>query len=187
MENPLNITALNDFIFCPASIYFHSIDGAADVLTFQDEYQLNGSAAHEKTDAAEYSDKKNILQAICVYSHTLGLYGKIDIFDVDSGILTERKKNIRVIYDGYVFQLYAQYYALTDMGYVVRAIRLYSYDDNKTHDIPLPHHNNVMYQKFIDTLHDINTFSFDNFTQTNPQKCLKCIYEPMCSYSIDME
>ncbi len=25
MENPLNITALNDFIFCPVSIYFHSL------------------------------------------------------------------------------------------------------------------------------------------------------------------
>ena len=74
MENPLNITALNDFIFCPASIYFHIIDGAADTLTYQEEYQINGSAVHEKTDRAEYSDKKSIMQAISVYSKKYGLY-----------------------------------------------------------------------------------------------------------------
>ena len=186
MENPLNITALNDFIFCPVSIYFHNIDGAADLLTVQDEYQLNGSAVHEKTDTAQYSDKKNVLQSIYVYSHSLGLYGKIDVFDVNSGILTERKKHINTIYDGYVFQLYAQYFALTEMGYHVKGIRLYSYDDNKSYDIPLPHDNEPFYLKFKKVIQEIESFSFENFTQNNPLKCEKCIYEPMCSYSVNM-
>ena len=183
MENPLNITALNDFIFCPISIYFHNVDGAAEVLTFQDEYQLNGSAIHEKTDSAQYSDRKNVLQSIFVYSHSLGLYGKIDVYDIDSGILIERKKKIKTIYDGYVFQLYAQYFALLDMGYDVKSIRLYSYDDNKKYDIPLPHENLIMYTKFKRTIEEIKDFSFETFTQTNYQKCKNCIYEPMCSYS----
>ena len=183
MENPLNISWLNDFIFCPVSIYFHNVDSDADLLTFQNDYQLNGSAVHEKTDTAQYSDRKNILQAIPVYSHTFGVYGRIDVFDADSGVLTERKKKITTIYDGYVFQLYAQYYSLIDMGYAIKSIRLHSYDDNKNYPIPLPKEDACMYNKFKKVIKEIQDFSFDNFTQENPLKCQSCIYEPMCSYS----
>ena len=183
VENPLSITTLNDFIFCPASIYFHSIDGAADTLTYQDEYQINGSASHEKTDSGEYSDKKSVLQAIYVYCEKYGLYGKIDTFDIETGFLTERKKNIQHIYDGYIFQLYAQYFALCEMGYEVKRIRLYSYDENKMHTIPLPEDDPEMLKKFEQTIKDISTFTFDGFTQSNSLKCQKCIYEPMCSFS----
>ncbi len=183
MENPLYITSLNDFIFCPVSIYFHNIDGAADILTFQDEYQLNGSAAHEKTDNGDYSDKKSVLQAIPIYCQKYDLLGKIDVFDTETGILTERKKKIDFIYDGYVFQLYAQYFSLSEMGYKVNEIRLYSYDDNKTYKIPLPSQNEEMFFKFEKVINDIKTFSFEEFVQSNILKCKKCIYEPLCSFS----
>ena len=73
-ENPIVISNLNDFIFCPASIYFHSIDSDAEKLTFQDHYQLNGTAAHEKSDNGEYSDRKDILQAISVYCEKYDIY-----------------------------------------------------------------------------------------------------------------
>ena len=33
MENPIIISNLNDFIFCPASIYFHNIYGQQDSRT----------------------------------------------------------------------------------------------------------------------------------------------------------
>ena len=35
MDDIILISNLNDFIFCPVSIYFHGLYGGADVLTFQ--------------------------------------------------------------------------------------------------------------------------------------------------------
>lgn len=65
-EQPISISNLNDFIFCPVSIYFHSLE-EEDNLLGQDSYQLNGSAAHEKSDSATYSSKKNMLQGMSIY------------------------------------------------------------------------------------------------------------------------
>lgn len=150
----------------------------------QDSYQLNGTAAHEKSDTGQYSSRKSILQGISVFSEKYNICGKIDTFDVDKGMLTERKKKIKTIYDGYIFQLYAQYFALTEMGYCVYKIRLYSMDDNKVYEQALPCDNHFMLEKFETLLEKINTFSFENFTQDNILKCQNCIYEPLCSYSI---
>ena len=80
-EEPLIISNLNDFIFCPASIYFHSLEENEENLLGQDSYQLNGSAAHEKPDKAEYSTKKSVLQGISIYCEKYNLCGKIDTFD----------------------------------------------------------------------------------------------------------
>lgn len=46
-------------------------------------------------------------------------------------MLVERKKHVSRIYDGYVFQLYGQYYSMIDMGYAVDSLRIHSIDDNK--------------------------------------------------------
>lgn len=182
-ENPVSLTTLNDFIFCPVSIYFHSID-SDDVMLIQTSDQLDGTSVHQKSDLAVYSSKKSILQGISVYSEQYNLYGKIDTFDSEKGILTERKKQIKTIYDGYVFQLYGQYFALKEMGYKVNEIRLYSMDDNLIYGIDLPESDNEMFDKFQKLLKEVNEFSFDGFTQTNISKCQKCIYAPLCSYSL---
>ena len=52
MENPISVSLLNDFIFCPASIYFHMVDAEADKLTYESSEQLQGSAIHEPVDNA---------------------------------------------------------------------------------------------------------------------------------------
>lgn len=184
MENTILISKINDFIFCPVSIYFHSLDDDTNKMLYQDEYQLNGSKAHESIDSGKYSDKKNILQGIDVYSEKYNLSGKIDIFDVDTGILTERKNKIIKIYDGYVFQVYAEYFCLKEMGYEVNRIRLYSMVDNKVFPLEKPEENNEMYNKFIFTLDSMEKFKFENFVAENINKCEKCIYENLCSYSL---
>jgi CRISPR-associated exonuclease Cas4 len=66
-ENPIIISNLNDFIFCPVSIYFHTLEEDEDKVLNQDSFQLNGSAAHEKSDSAAYSTKKSMLQGAAVY------------------------------------------------------------------------------------------------------------------------
>lgn len=50
-EEPIAISNLNDFISCPVSIYFHSLEDGRDILT-KDSYQLNGSNAHKNSDSA---------------------------------------------------------------------------------------------------------------------------------------
>ncbi len=183
-EQTLNITSLNDFIFCPVSIYFHNLDHNADNMTFQCGDQLNGKAAHETVDNCTYSTRSDILTGISVYSEKYGLHGKIDMLDTQKNMLTERKKHIKTVFDGYVFQLYAQYFALTEMGYVVEQIRLYSMDDNKLYPVRLPYEDKEMLLRFENTIYEINTFRFEYFSQKDRSKCLRCIYEPLCSFSV---
>ncbi len=183
-EHPISISNLNDFIFCPVSIYFHAIDSDADSIMSQCESQINGTSAHDAVDNCRYSNKQTVLQAVTVYCDEYNIFGKIDLFDISNGILTERKKKIKNIYDGYIFQVYAQYFALCEMGYDVKTIRLYSMDDNKVYPVLLPKENERMLQKFEKLLYDINHFNLSEFQQTNPLKCKQCIYEPLCSFLI---
>ena len=93
-EDLLPISNLNDFVFCPVSIYFHSLDTSSEHLLSQEIFQIDGTAAHSAIDEARYSDRKSVLQAIPVYCEHYGLFGKIDTFDVGKGVLTERKKRV---------------------------------------------------------------------------------------------
>lgn len=184
MDDAIIISNLNDFIFCPASIYFHNLYGSRDTITYQSEYQINGTKAHEAVDNNKYSSRKNVLQAVSVYSEKYNIVGKIDIFDIDTGILTERKRQIKNIYDGYVFQLYAQYFALCEMGYIVKKIQLYSMIDNKKYPISLPDDDKEMFDKFEQLIDVMKSFKLDDFVQTNSEKCARCIYEPACDRGV---
>ena len=179
------ISYINDFIFCPRSIYNHQMYQNRDEILYQGEKQTEGKAAHQKIDQKEYSDKKNVLQNFEVYSSHYQLFGKIDVFDIDKGLLTERKNNIKTIYDGFVFQLYAQYFGLIEMGYKVERIALYDFSKNKMYLIDLPIDNLVMLQKFETTLKTISRFSLlkKGFV-ANKHKCGKCIYNLLCDAAV---
>lgn len=180
MDDAIIISNLNDFIFCPASIYFHNLYGSTSTITYQNAAQINGSSAHETVDTGKYSTRKDIITAMDVYSEKYNLIGKIDIYDAGTKVLTERKNRISAIYDGYVFQLYAQYFAMCEMGYEVSRLRLYSMSDNKTYPIELPEENKEMLCKFENTVKEIKEFSMNSFRQNNVEKCRNCIYEPAC-------
>ena len=187
MEEPIAISKLNDFIFCPISIYFHNLFYGVERSMYQSEYQINGTAAHSTIDNGGYSTSLDVLQAIPVYSEKYNLYGKIDIYNKKTRVLVERKKKIKKIYDGYIFQIYGQYFALCEMGYNVSRLELYSMDDNTTHLIPLPKESSDMYKKFIDLLESIRSFELDNFVQNNIEKCQKCIYSTLCDRTLFVE
>lgn len=184
MENPITFSQLNDFIFCPASIFFHNFYNERDKISYQSISQIAGTNAHKTVDTATYSTKKTILQGIEVYSDKYGLVGKIDLFNIDTGMLTERKKKIQMIYDGYIFQLYAQYFAMREMGYNVVSLQLQSMDDNKFYSVLLPHQDLDMFRKFEDVIISMQTISIGDFHQTNTKKCSNCIYEPACDRSL---
>lgn len=186
-ENPITITNLNDFIFCPVSIYFHALDADTDRMTYQSSYQLNGTEAHKKSDNKEYSTRADTLQSVEVYCGKYDLYGKIDIYHRETGKLVERKKKIKKVYDGYVFQIYAQYFALKEMGENVTSLNLYSMDDNKSYPVPLPEDDPIMLEKFEETVYNLQTFNPRNFRQENAEKCAMCIYNPLCSFACNRE
>lgn len=71
----------------------------------QDSFQLNGTNAHKHSDSATYSTEKSMLQGVSVYCEKYNLIGKIDVFDERTGVLTERKKKIKTVYDGYIQQI----------------------------------------------------------------------------------
>lgn len=180
MELYLKISNLNDFIFCPLSIYYHQLYGELSEQLYYGSKQLDGKAAHEAIDNQHYSTHKNILQGIDVYSDEYKLCGKIDIFDSEKGLLTERKKHIEKIYDGYIFQLYAQCFALREMGYTVKQLRFYSSDDNKIYPIQLPENDSEMFEKFKNVNKKMQTFDVNSFKPTNKEKCRFCIYNDFC-------
>ncbi len=58
MYGAIPITQLNDFVFCPSSIYFHMLYGDTDNILYQSRDQINGTAAHSAIDEQRYSDRK---------------------------------------------------------------------------------------------------------------------------------
>ena len=137
-ENTIRLSNINDFLFCPISIYFHNLMEDADRMMSQSRYQIDGTHAHKAIEDGEYTSRKDVLQGIEVYCDRFDLMGKIDLYDIKKGLLTERKKKISRLYEGQIFQVYGQYFALKEMGYEIRKIRVHSMDDNKNYNISTP-------------------------------------------------
>jgi CRISPR-associated exonuclease Cas4 len=180
VEAYLQISFLNDFIFCPRSIYFHQLYGRLSQKMYHQTPQTKGLAAHKTVDNQSYSSASNILQGMEVYSHRYNIAGKIDIFDRKKGLLSERKKKIKVVYDGFIYQLYAQYFSLVDMGFEVKALRLYSMEDNKTYPIEKPENDLPRLAEFEKLLLNIRSFDMEDDFVPNPNKCAHCIYINVC-------
>ena len=179
MESYLMITQINDFTFCPRSIYFHDIyRNTVDDSTYHQTPQRVGQAAHATVDEGTYSTRKTIITGMMVYSQKHTLLGRIDILDTEQQILTERKHSVSAIYDGFRYQLYAQYFALAEMGYVVKKLRIHSNKDNRTYDIPLPTLPDT--EQFERVLAEMKEFRLEDPFTPNPKKCAHCIYSALC-------
>lgn len=138
MEQNIAISTINDFLFCPKSLYMHMAAGELNPATYHDVPQTRGNALHSAIDNKTYSSRKDIMQGASIYSEELGIYGKLDTFDKKGGELTERKSKVSEIYEGYLMQLYAEYFCLVEMGYDVKSISIYSMLDNKKHKFASP-------------------------------------------------
>lgn len=179
MEHLWTMTQLNDFIFCPRSLYYSGIyRNTGSVEIYHQAPQLNGKAAHQAVDEVRYSSRKNILQGTTVYCEKYNLVGRIDTFDITSGVLTERKNSITAVYDGFRYQLYAQYFALTEMGYEVKQLRLYSSQDNIVYPVPIPSSSEI--NDFEHTLNCMEAWDPNRGFNPNPKKCRACIYSALC-------
>lgn len=185
MEAYIPISFLNDFIFCPRSIYFHQLYANFNKSVFQQKPQEKGLAAHETIDNKSYSTSQHLLQSYEVYCEQYNLCGKIDVFDSKKGKLTERKREVKVIYDGYVFQVYAHCFALREMGFVVNEIVIHDLVHNRNYPIALPENDVVMFEKFEKLIRDLNAFDLETTAfEAEKAKCDRCIYNQLCDKSL---
>ena len=98
MEETILISYLNDFIFCPVSIYFHKLYGKLDKKLYQSEYQINGTNAHKAIDNKKYNVK---LPADDNDMNTKfeDLIKEIHEFDIENFKQTKKKKCKKCIYE----------------------------------------------------------------------------------------
>ena len=182
MEPYITVTTLNDFIFCPRSIYFHKLYGKYENRIYKKEPQIKGTINHENIDKQQYSSAKRYIQGLEIYSEKYKLCGKIDIYDQKEKTLIERKTKIKKIYDGYKYQLWAQCFCLLEMGYEIKKLKFHSLEDNKNYELKIPNKEEI--KEFEDIIFQIQNFDISdkNFSQ-NPEKCKNCIYSELCDVS----
>lgn len=178
MEDYIQISKLNDFVFCPYSIYLHSVYENFSVKTYHRAAQTVGKIAHESVDKKIYTTSAHILQGTEVCSERLGIIGKIDTFDVKTGLLVERKYKVKKIFDGYRYQLYAQMFCLQEMGYEVKLLAIQSLADNKRYKISLPEEAAIL--QFEELIEAVENYQPALPKNKNPAKCAQCVYRPLC-------
>lgn len=177
MESYVQISKINDFLYCPLSLYLHTVYENFDQRGYHEEAQTAGKIAHENIEQGTYSSAKRFLQGIEVYSEKYDIAGKIDIYDSKEKALIERKNKIQWIYDGYKFQLYAQYFCMREMGYEIEKLYLHSLSDNKRYSVEIPDTSETA--AFEKILNDINNFGPKDIKNHQCPRCRNHIYSPL--------
>jgi len=178
MENPILISMLNDFSFCPYSIYLHNVYMDTEKEVYQALPQVRGTIAHENVDNKTSSTLKNEIQALPISSDKLGVMGKIDIYRANEKILIERKYKLKQIYRGQLYQLWAQYYCMLEMGYEVEKLAFYEISTNTTIPVVLP--TEAEKQELISFIEKFKSYNPADPITINVNKCKHCIYCNLC-------
>lgn len=177
------LSTLNDFIFCPYSIYLHSVYMESDDEVYKALPQTKGKLAHAGVDSKSGSTRQSDILSLSVYSDELRISGKIDIFKRDKKLLIERKYNLNRIYRGQIYQLWGQYFCMTEMGYDVEELAFYEISTNRMIDVALPNEaDKLELIKFIESFKNYRPDS--TLTQVNHNKCIHCIYCNLCDKTI---
>lgn len=183
METYLPITYLNDFVFCPYSIYLHQVFDGNEEEVYSARPQQFGKSAHSDIDSFEETKvskktENKVLKGIYVISNKLGVYGKIDTLFVKQKKLVESKYQIKILYRGYYYQLWAQYFALKEMGFEVNEILFHSIKDRQDFPVSIPDKSDE--EELRNHIRKIARFDFEAELIVNPVKCSHCIYAALC-------
>ena len=177
-EDYISISTLNDFIFCPYSIYLHNVYMESDEGLYHATPQTRGRNAHETIDTKKASNRAGDLQSLPVISEKYRLMGKIDLYRSKDKKLIERKYQLKNIYQGQIYQLWAQYLCMTEMGYDVQEIAFYEISTNKMISVALPTSEQlVQFQSF---LNNYQAYNPEQTISINSNKCKHCIYCSLC-------
>lgn len=178
MIDYISISTLNDFIFCPYSIYLHNVYMETDEDLYYATPQTKGAAAHEAVDKKTASSRKNEILALPVFSDELGIIGKIDVYRKKEKLLIERKYQLKQIFQGQIYQLWAQYFCMIEMGYEIEKIAFYEISTNKMIPIDLP--GEAGKSELSDFIESFKNYDPSCTLVANPNKCLHCIYCNLC-------
>lgn len=138
MTDYISISTLNDFIFCPYSIYLHNVYMETDETMYHATPQTRGKDAHETLDNKTASNRSNDILSLPVFSEEYGLMGKIDLYKQKEKKLIERKYQLKQIFQGQIYQLWEQMLCLKEMGYDVETLAFYETSTNRMIPIALP-------------------------------------------------
>lgn len=108
MNVNIALSTLNDFIFCPYSIYLHNVYMETDEDIFKTTVQLSGTNAHKATDSKKGSSRGCDILSLPVCSNSLGLYGVTDLYRGSTATLIERKLRLKNIFRGQLYQLWGE-------------------------------------------------------------------------------
>lgn len=179
MNDYISISTLNDFIFCPYSIYLHNVYMETDETMYHATPQTRGRSAHETIDKKTASNRADDILALPVYSEGYGLMGKIDLYKRKAKKLIERKYQLKQIFQGQIYQLWAQMLCLKEMGYDVEELAFYEISTNKMIPVKMPDEQELQtFRLFIERFRNYNPLETP-FT-INSNKCSHCIYCNLC-------
>lgn len=183
MEDYISISTLNDFIFCPYSIYLHNVYMESDEGLYHATPQTRGKIAHETIDKKKASNRADDLQALPILSEKYGLMGKIDIYKGKEQKLIERKYSLKQIFQGQIYQLWAQYLCMMEMGYTIQSLAFYEISTNKMVPVRLPTEEDM--KGFESFLERFRSYDPTAPMTTNLNKCRHCIYCNICDKTED--
>lgn len=157
---------------------------STDEDVFKAKPQVEGTFAHSATDSGKSSTRKDDLFSLPVYSDELGVMGVIDVYRREKKLLVERKNNLKKIFRGQLYQLWAQYFCLVEMGYQVEQIAFYEISTNK-----------MLYQQLPGAVEKAELMAFvEKFKNYSPErgvfkinhnKCVHCIYCNLCEKTFE--
>jgi len=174
MEPYIQISKINDFVYCPMSLYLHGMYEGFSQRVYHEKPQVVGKINHEAIDEKTYSTAKRFLVGIEVYSERYNIMGKIDMYDRETETLIERKTRVKQVYDGYRYQLYAQYFCMTEMGYPIQKLVLRSLEDNRNYPLPVPSEKET--REFEGVLQAMRAFDPKSLFSHRCPKCALSIY-----------
>ncbi len=178
MDDYIAISTLNDFIFCPYSIYLHNVYMETDETMYHASPQTRGKLVHEATDNKTSTNRSDVLLSLPVYSERFGIMGKIDQYKAKEKKLIERKYQLKKIFQGQIYQLWAQMFCMREMGYQVESLAFYEISTNKMIPVDMPtYEDEKEFEEFIARFRNYDPAQ--NFTP-NPNKCEHCIYCNLC-------
>ncbi len=140
--------------------------------------QTTGKIAHKTTDNKTSSSLKNEIQSLPISSNELGIMGKIDIYRQKEKLLIERKYQLKKIYRGQLYQIWAQYFCMIEMGYKVEKLAFYEIATNKMIPLNLP--SEIEKKELISFIDKFKHYDPNSSFQTNENKCRHCIYCNLC-------
>lgn len=142
------------------------------------KFQIQGKASHHTIDQKQFCSNQKVITGMSIISHKYGLEGKIDIYYLETKTLIERKHLLTTIYQGQIYQLWAQYFSMLEMGYPVEKLEFHSISTNTKYPLELPQEKEIL--AFEMFLQEFRNFNPEIKIAQNPNKCKHCIYISLC-------